>query len=196
VERTVWSPVTEGDEIPIAKDLLVLPIRNGHVPVAPSVIKSLGYVIVQTRKKLKPEYVGLSGEELRQLGERIGRENLSLELRDKVLAYSGDTPVEDGDRWDGTNILIHEATFLGHDEGVKVRSYGNKHSTLEEVMEMVSSLQIGQLVLGHFSSRYSQEEIDVAIRALCDKYAITIPVRRVLPGVTVVDILAQPPLNR
>src|ERR1700760_2844977 len=45
VERTVWTPVTEGDEIAIAKDLLVLPIRNGHVPVEPSVIKSLGYLV-------------------------------------------------------------------------------------------------------------------------------------------------------
>jgi len=195
VSRTVWKAVTEGDEIPIAKDLLVLPIRNGHVPADPSVIKSLGYLVMQTRKKLKPEYAHLSGEELRQLGERIGRDNLSMELRDKVLAYSGDTPVEDGSKWDGTKILIHEATFLGNGEGVKMRDYGNKHSTLEEVMEMVSTLQLGQLILGHFSSRYSSVEIDRAVREMCDKYAISFPVHRILPGETVVDILGQPPLN-
>jgi ribonuclease Z len=196
VQRTVWTPVTEGDEIAIAKDLLVLPMRNGHVPVDPSIIKSLGYLVVQTRKKLKAEFLHLSGEELRQLGERIGRDNLSVELRDKVLAYSGDTPVEDGSKWNDTQILIHEATFLGRGEGVKVRDYGNKHSTLEEVMEMVSGLRLGQLVLGHFSSRYSPDEIDAAIRMMCEKYAINIPVRRVLPGATVVDVLGQEPLNR
>jgi ribonuclease Z len=195
VERTVWSRVTDGDEIAIAKDLLVLPIRNGHVPVAPEVIKSLGYLVVQTRKKLKQEFTHLSGEELRQLGDRIGRENLSLEIRDKLLAYSGDTPVEDGAKWNDTGILIHEATFLGRGEDVKVRSYGNKHSTLDEVMEMVSGLRIGQLILGHFSSRYSPDEIGKALRAMCHRYAINIPVRRVLPGATVVDILAQPPIN-
>jgi ribonuclease Z len=196
VERTVWTPVTEGEEIAIAKDLLVLPMRNGHVPVESHIIKSLGYLVVQTRKKLKPEFAHLSGEELRQLGNHIGRENLSMELRDKILAYSGDTPVEDGSKWNDTKTLIHEATFLGNGEEMKQRGYGNKHSTLEEVMEMVSGLRIGQLVLGHFSSRYPPEEIDAAIGLLCEKYAINFPVHRVLPGMTVVDILAQPPLNR
>ena len=193
VAQTIWRPVTEGDEVPIAKDLLVLPIRNGHVPVAQHIIKSLGYLVVQTRKKLKPEYAHLSGEALRQLGEQIGRDNLSIEIRDKVLAYSGDTPVEDGAKWDNTSILIHEATFVEND--VKVRTYGNKHSTLEAVMEMVSSIHIEQLVLGHFSSRYSAEEIDRGIKDLCGKYAIDIPVRRILPGETVSDFLNTPPLN-
>ena len=61
---------------------------------------------------------------------------------------------------------------------------------------MVSSIHIGQLILGHFSSRYSPEEIDRAIKGLCEKYAINIPVRRVLPGETVHDLLSQPPINR
>jgi ribonuclease Z len=196
VARTVWLPAREGDQIAIAKDLLVLPARNGHVPVEQHIIKSLGYTVVQTRKKLKAEYAQLSGEELRQLGERIGRENLSHELRENLLAYSGDTPVEDGAKWDGTRILIHEATFLGHGEGVRARDYGNKHSTLDEVMEMVSSIRIDQLILGHFSSRYSPEEIDSAIRDRCDKCAINFPVYRVLPGETVFDILGGQPLNR
>ncbi len=196
VDRTVWLPATAGDEIAIAKDLLVLPARNGHVPVEQHIIKSLGYTVVQTRKKLKTGYTHLSGEELRQLGERIGRENLSHELRENLLAYSGDTPVEDGAKWDNTRILIHEATFLGHGEGVRARDYGNKHSTLDEVMEMVASIHIGRLILGHFSSRYSPEEIDSAIRDRCDKYAISFPVYRVLPGETVFDILGGRPLNR
>jgi ribonuclease Z len=195
VARTVWTPVTEGDEIPIAKDLLVLPLRNGHVPVAPSIIKSLGYTVVQTRKKLKPEFLGLSGEELRVLGERIGRENLSIELRENMLAYSGDTPVEDGAKWDNTRVLIHEATFLGGGEDIKTRDYGNKHSTLPAVMEMVASLKLGALILGHFSSRFPATEIDTAIRRQCEHYAVNFPVHRVLPGETAVDILAGPPIN-
>jgi ribonuclease Z len=196
VERTVWQPAKDGDEIAIAKDLLVLPARNGHVPVEQHIIKSLGYTVVQTRKKLKPAYLHLSGEELRALGEQIGRENLSHELRESLLAYSGDTPVEDGAKWDGTRILIHEATFLGHGEGVKERTYGNKHSTLDEVMEMVASIRIGSLILGHFSSGYSAADIDSAIKDRCEKYAISFPVYRVLPGETVHNILGGSPLNR
>jgi ribonuclease Z len=195
VSRTVWNAVTEGDEISIGKDLLIKPIRNGHVPVEQHVIKSLGYVVVQTRKKLRPEFAQLSGQELRQLAEEQGRESFSMELRENILAYSGDTPVEDGAKWDNTKILIHEATFLDSGEPVKTRNHGNQHSMLEEVMEMVSSIRIEQLILGHFSSRYTNEEIDKAIRDQCEKYAINIPVRRILPGETVHDILNQPPLN-
>ena len=196
VARTLWLPAREGDEISIAKDLLVRPMRNGHVPAEPHIIKSLGYQVIQTRKKVRPEFAHLSGDQLRQLAEKEGRDSFSMEVREPLLGYSGDTPVEDGAKWDGTRILIHEATFLGHGEGVKERNYGNKHSTLDEVMEMVASIRVGSLVLGHFSSRYSPEEIDSAIRDRCDKYAINFPVYRVLPGETVFDILGGEPLNR
>lgn len=196
VAQTVWTPVTEGEEIHITKDLLVRPLRNGHVPVDPHIIKSLGYMVVQTRKKLRPEFTHLSGNELRLLSEKQGRDSLSMEVRSNLLAYSGDTPVEDGSKWDNTNILIHEATFLGSGEPVKTRTYGNQHSTLEEVMEMVSTIRIEHLILGHFSSRYSPEEIDRAIRDQCEKYSINIPVHRLLPGETVHDLLNQQPVNR
>jgi ribonuclease Z len=185
VARTVWTPVTGGEEIWIAKDMLVKPIRNEHVPVDLHIIKSLGYQVVQVRKKLKPAYASLSGEELRKLAEQQGRDSFSMESRVNLLSYSGDTPVEDVKRWDNTKILIHEATFLDNGEDRKVRTHGNKHSTLEEVMEMVSELKIEQLILGHFSSRYSPEEIDRRIKELCEKYSIDIPVHRVLPGETI-----------
>jgi len=196
VARTVWTPVTEGDEIFIAKDLLVKPIRNSHVPADPHIIKSLGYQVIQTRKKLRPEFAHLSGEQLRQLAEQQGRDSFSMEVRTNLLAYSGDTPVEDGDKWDNTSILIHEATFLGNGEDIKVRDYGNKHSSLEEVMEMVSAIHIDQLILGHFSSRYSPDEIIRAVKDQCWRRAINIPVRLVLPGETVYDLLSKEPVNK
>ena len=47
-----------------------------------------------------------------------------------------------------------------------------------------------------FSSRYDATQIDRNILALCDKYGINIPVFRVLPGVTVRDILSGPAVNQ
>ena len=61
VARTVWTPITEGDEIAITKDLFIRPLRNGHVPVDQHIIKSLGYLVVQSRKKLRPEFDELYG---------------------------------------------------------------------------------------------------------------------------------------
>lgn len=54
VDRTVWLPATAGEGIAIAKDLLVLPARNGHVPVEQHVIKSLGVLSYRPGRSSRP----------------------------------------------------------------------------------------------------------------------------------------------
>jgi ribonuclease Z len=185
VEGTVWKPVTQGEEIWLRDDLLMIPIRNGHVNAPPEITRSLSYQLIQTKRKLKPELAGLSGAEIRDISLAHGKESTTVEVRTPILGYSGDTPVEDPTRWDNTGILIHEATFFGdHDE----KPFKNKHSRLEEVLEMVSGIHIEKLILGHFSSRYHAEDIDRRIKELCEHYAINIPVYRILPGETVHDV--------
>ena len=49
-------------------------------------------------------------------------------------------------------------------------------------MEMVADTKIGTLILGHFSSRYSDEQIDEAINHEISRCGIRIPVERVYPG--------------
>ena len=195
VSATIWNPVSEETPIWIRDNIFVAPIRNGHVPAAKETIKSLGYKVIQTKKKLKPELLHLGGAEIKKIIEEQGEANTYVEHRTNLLSYSGDTPVEDPARWDHSGILIHEATFLDTGEKQTVHTHGNKHSRLEEVMEMVSGIHIQKLVLGHFSSRYSPEQIDRRINELCDKYAINIPVYRLLPGETVRDILAGKTVN-
>jgi ribonuclease Z len=192
---TLWKPVIADEEIRIKEDILVIPVRNGHVPAPPGITKSLGFKVIQTKRKLKPELVGLSGEEIKRIGQESGKDSTTVEVRTNILSYSGDTPVEDLQRWNDTKILIHEATFLERDEEIKLYAHKNKHSRLDEVMEMVSGSNIEQLILGHFSSRYAAPQIDQAIRQLCDRYAVNIPVFRILPGETVVDVLNGKPVN-
>lgn len=195
ISGTVWQPVSENEEIRIKDDIIVQTIRNGHVPAKPELTKSLSFKVFQTKRKLKSELAGLSGEEIRKYGEVYGKENTSYEVRTNILSYSGDTPVDDLHRWDDTKILIHEATFLDREEEIKLYAHKNKHSRLDEVMEMVSGSNIETLILGHFSSRYSAEQINNSIRELCERYAINIPVFSVLPGETVFDILKGKPLS-
>lgn len=191
---TLWKAITPRDEIRVKDDIIVQAFRNGHVPAAENTWKSFGYKVFQTKRKLKPELAGLSGEAIRQIALEQGKEATSVEVRTNILSYSGDTPVEDPERFNGSQVLIHEATFL--DDVKDARERHNKHSKLEEVMAMVAGIQIQKLVLGHFSSRYSAEEIDRSIQYMCDKYAINIPVYRVLPGETVYNILNGQPVNR
>ncbi|SHL59164.1 RNAse Z [Chitinophaga jiangningensis] len=190
-----WIPVSPGDEIRINDHLIVTPVRNEHVEVEEHVIRSLSYKLVEVKQKVKPELAGLPSAEIRRIILEQGKEHTTREVRNTLIGYSGDTPVVDLQRWNNTGILIHEATFLESD-AVKVVSHKNKHSRLEEVMEMVSTLEIGQLVLGHFSSRYEPEQIDRAILGACEKYGVTIPVFRVLPGEVVWDVLRGKPVNR
>lgn len=196
VGGTVWKPLREGEAITIKDDIVVEAIRNGHLPVVPGITKSFSYKVVQLKTKLRPEFLGLPGEEIRRIIQERGKEQTTTAVRTTLLGYSADTPVEDLQRWNHCQVLIHEATFLGGPEDAHIETHGNKHSTLEQVMEMVSRLEIGQLILGHFSARYHQEQIDQKIRSLCEKYRIDIPVHRILPGEAVKDILHQPPLNR
>lgn len=194
VTGTVWKPVAPGDKLLVRDDVFVEPVRNGHVDAKEGLIKSLSYKVMQTKRKLKPELNNLTTADLVKLTQENGKESVSNEVVTCVIGYSGDTPVEDMQRWNNCEVLIHEATFL---EEIKpdLHAHGNRHSKLEEVMEMVSALQIQKLILGHFSSRYSPEQIDMSIRRLCEKYAINTQVFRVLPGQSVSDILRQQPLN-
>jgi ribonuclease Z len=195
VGATIWTPVRENEDIKVKENLFVATIRNNHVKAESHVSKSLGFQIYQTKNKLKSEFLHLTQKEIKDLIDAQGKENVMEIQRMNLLTYSGDTPVDDYEKWNNTEILIHEATFLSQEEHDKLKVRGNKHSNLEEVMKMVSELNIEKLILGHFSSRYSQLEIDAKIKNLCKDLGIKIPVYRVLPGQIHRDILNENPLN-
>lgn len=195
VHGTVWRPITEGMEFPIRDDLIVQAIRNGHVRAPEGVSKSLSYKLIQVRHKLKPEFKDLPGHEIGRRIKEEGQAAMTDEIRTTLFGYSGDTPVEDPARWHGTEILVHEATFLGGPEDAKIETHGNRHSKLEEVMEMVAKIDVDCLVLGHFSTRYDADMIRSRVRLLCSQHQLTIPVHVIAPGETVRDILTQVPVN-
>ncbi|MBD2754092.1 MBL fold metallo-hydrolase [Spirosoma validum] len=195
VQQTIWTPIREDEHIPVRNDLFVQSIKNHHVKTEPNEVKSLGFQVYQTKNKLKAEFLHLSQAGIVQATQTIGRENMTYEVRTNVLAYSGDTPAENFSSWNNTQILIHEATFLRSNE-LDNSGKRNKHSSLDDVLKMVSEINIETLILGHFSSRYSHEQIDTAIKSMCREFNITIPVYRVLPGQTHRTILSEEPINR
>ncbi len=193
VQGTIWKPIIADDKITIGKDLYVQSIRNNHVSAPPGIHKSLSYKVVKTKRKLKPAFTNLDPTTLKSVIEKNGRAFISNEVATTILGFSGDTPVEDYQRWDQTKVLIHEATFL---EAVNnPKKDRNQHSTLEEVFEMVANIKLEVLILSHFSSRYSPAEIDAKIRSLSKKYQLKIPVYRILPGISAVDVLKSLAIN-
>lgn len=193
VSGTDWQPIEYGQIVHLNKAVRVRSFRNEHMPFPPELVKTMGFHLERIKRKLKPEFLGLSGKEIASLRKEKGEDAITEEVVENILSYSGDSPVAADGRFDNTNILIHEATFLRIDESVIDHERANKHSTLEGVLKMVKHTKVQQLILGHFSSRYSIEEIDVEIERLVKYYGIKIPVYRIPPGVCVRDILSINP---
>lgn len=196
VAATEWIPMETGAEFEIKKDVVVTSVKNHHVAAPDSIAKSFGYLIQFKKRKLKPEYLGMSQKEIVALRKEIAEDKLTYEVRDNILGYSGDTPVENFDTWNNTQILIHEATFLNREEIEDNETRRNRHSVLEDVIKAATEINIGSLILGHISSRYTADQIDDCINKCCKQYNVTFPVYRILPGESVHNIMSSTPLNQ
>lgn len=195
VKGTIWQPIKYGEIVYLNKSVRIRSFRNEHMPFPKEVVKTMGFHLERRKRKLKPEFLGLAGKEIARLRNEKGEDAITKEVIENILSYSGDSPVAMDGRFNNTNILIHEATFLRIDESVIDHERANKHSTLEGVLKMVKETNVQKLILGHFSSRYSTEEIDKEIKRLVDFYGIKIPIYRIPPGVCVRDILSQRPIH-
>ncbi|MCP4520858.1 MAG: RNAse Z [Cytophagales bacterium] len=177
---TVWQSIVSGEEIEIKDNIVVKAFRNEHVPCASGMNKSLSFKVYEKKRKLKQEFLSMPKNELKDIIVNKGREFVTEEIATNILSYSGDTPVDDLSKWEGTKLLIHEATFLEKLEKHPERA--NRHSVIDEVFEMLSHSKVEKVILGHFSSRYSSSEIDKKVRELSEKYALDIPIYCVYPG--------------
>lgn len=182
ISHTHWIPLTPNEKVQISKGIYVQAILNTHVQAADGQFKSLSYRILEERKKLKSEYLSLSGTEIVKLKSSLTEDKL-YQIEVKVpLYFSADCPVENFEYWNDAEILIHESTFIGLDEDANIKTHGNKHSNLKELLNAVAKSNVKNLVIGHFSCRYKSHEIEVQVSELTKHFNINIPVHLVLPG--------------
>ncbi|MEL7146176.1 MAG: MBL fold metallo-hydrolase [Bacteroidota bacterium] len=189
IPATDWLPVEDGSQVEIKKQIVVEAMRNEHIKCPVGVHKSLSYKAYEVKHKLKPEFLTLSGREIKDLITQKGREYAMQPVRTNIVSFSGDTPVDDYAKWDGSQILIHEATFLKPEGDTVNDPRINKHSHVDEVLKMVSEINVDKLILSHFSTRYNREEIDNAVRKYIKAYQIKIPVYLIYPGEVKRDVL-------
>lgn len=187
-----WMPVAPGQRIGIGASLQIEVVSNTHV--ASELVKSVGYKIVQSKRKLKAEFVGLSSDEIEQIAKTQGRDTITESIEEVLVAYAGDTGVETADKWRGCQTLIHEATFIDEEDFESTKSR-NLHSRLVDVLAMARDAEPQRLILHHFSSRYDHERIREEIRKLSGELRIDFPVFAILPGEVSRDVLSGPPLN-
>jgi ribonuclease Z len=96
------------------------------------------------------------GKDIIQLdGSILANQLLTLDPEpSKSYAFCSDTAYlpELAKRIQGVSSLYHEATFLDQHQDLAVKT---KHSTAAEAAQIAATAEVNQLILGHFSSRYS-----------------------------------------
>lgn len=165
-----WTEIEPGQEIELGKGRTVKAFATKHDATRLTV----GYQLREMKKKLKPtlELAAAGGDRGAAIKARFaaGEEVYDYVPRN-VLTYSGDTVVQDVPEYDQAELLIHEATFLNR-EDVKHDS----HSLAEDVLAMVKKYRPKNLLLNHFSVRYSPAMCGAVTRAKCKELAIDFPV--------------------
>ena len=150
-----------GTPVKLRPGLTVEAVPTSHV------LPSQGYVIFESRTKLKPEFVGLSGKEIADI--RKGGKEVQDVVKVPVLAFMGDTMPEALTHPDvlRAKTVITECSFI--DDTVTVeqaRHFGHTH--IRELAPLLPQLACESLILTHFSFRHSKEDVLRAIRAIPD----------------------------
>uniref|UniRef100_A0A6N2LG55 Metallo-beta-lactamase domain-containing protein n=1 Tax=Salix viminalis TaxID=40686 RepID=A0A6N2LG55_SALVM len=127
-----------------------------------------GYVLSSVKQKLKREYLGLSGNEIKNL-KSSGVEITNTETSPEI-AFTGDTMSDfiiDDMNIDvlRAKVLVMESTFVDGTVTVEhARDYGHTH--LFEIVNNADKFQNKAILLIHFSARYTVKEIQEAIQRL------------------------------
>ncbi|MBN1395947.1 MAG: metal-dependent hydrolase [Pirellulales bacterium] len=147
------KPVAGGDEIELSREHVATVSATTHT------VPSLGFVVWQRRRKLKPEYQGLEGRRIRDL--RLGGVEVTNEVRLPRVAYLGDSSPEGLDACPAmyqAEVLITELTFVSpRHRKEKIHKYGHMH--LDDLLERRGKFQNELIIASHFSTRYHPNQI-------------------------------------
>jgi ribonuclease Z len=144
--------VKAGDEHKIKPNLFarVFPTKHSR--------GSVGYSVIEKRKKLKAEYAGLAGPKIVELKKQGVEIDYLLEI--PIVTYLGDTRYVDFSQLKyivESRILIAECTFYEteHTE----RAEAGRHMHIDEFAELIEKLQNEHIVITHTTQRTSMQDI-------------------------------------
>ncbi|HOM17023.1 MAG TPA: MBL fold metallo-hydrolase [Thermoguttaceae bacterium] len=146
-------PLQPGQEIELSRELVVTVGATHHT------VPSLGFVVWERRRKLKPEYFGLSGDQIRDL--RLSGAEVTTEIRFPRVAYLGDSSPEGLDANPAmfdAEVLILEVTFVApRHRKDKIHKFGHMH--LDDLLERRQRFRNELIIASHFSTRYHENQI-------------------------------------
>ncbi len=143
--------VKPGDEIELSREHVVTVSATKHT------VPSVGYVVWERRRKLKTEYVGLSGEQIRDI--RLAGTDVTSEFRLPLVAFLGDSSPEGLDDCPAmyqAKILITEISFV-HPSHRKEKIHKFGHIHLDDIIERRHKFENELIIAGHLSTRYTND---------------------------------------
>lgn len=156
-------PIKPGDEIELSREHVVTVSATCHT------VPSMGFVVWERRRKLKPEFQGLTGDKIRDL--RLSGTDVTAETRIPIVGYLGDSAPGGLDACPAlyeAQILIMELTFVapGH-RRERIHKFGHMH--LDDLLERRNRFKNELIIASHFSTRYHSKQIQSCVtRALPD----------------------------
>ncbi len=155
--------IEPGAEIELSREHVVTVSATTHT------VPSLGFVVWERRRKLQPEYLNLTGPQIRDL--RMAGTDVTEERRTPVFAYLGDSSPAGLDNCPAmyeAQVLVLEMTFVAPSHRKdKIHKFGHIH--LDDILERRGRFHNELVIASHFSTRYSSKRIrELVGRALPD----------------------------
>ncbi len=123
----------------------------------------LGFAVIETRHKLKPEFVGYTGPQLVE-AKKQGRQ-IEYELEIPLVTYCGDTqagPFLDLDVVRNARVLLLECTFFDRDHVERARA--GRHMHVFDLPAVMERLRNPHIVLTHVTRRTGMGEAKKILR--------------------------------
>jgi len=135
-----------GDEYEIRRNLLARTFPTRHLP------GSLGFAVIDVRKKLKEEFLGLSGPEI------VALKNKGVEITNRtevpLVAFLGDTgPARYADLpyVAKAKVLLIECTFFDAEHATRAKA--GKHLHVRDLPEVLEGMECERIVIIHVTRR-------------------------------------------
>jgi len=151
--------IQPGAEIEISRELVVTVSATTHT------VPSLGFIVWDRRNKLKPEFLDLPGDKIRDL--RLSGVDVTAEVRIPLLAYLGDSSPPGLDNCPAmfeAKVLIAEMTFVApNHRKEKIHKHGHMH--LDDFIARRDRFRNEVIIASHFSTRYHNRQIREIVQA-------------------------------
>ena len=144
--------VKPGDEYQIKPNLFTRVFPTKHSK------NSVGYTVIEKRKKIKPEYAKLTSPQIVELKKQGVQIDTPLEI--PIVSYLGDTDYVDFSRLEyivRSKILIAECTFYTPEQTERAKA--GKHMHVDEFAALIENMQSECIVITHTTQRISLGEI-------------------------------------